>query len=861
MKYFSTIITVFILFFLNTPILKAQSTFDPAKYMQFLEENQSLTTSQLLENNAPKTTYYSDRLYPAELKNVPWFDTINAIYNLTSTEQELLANNHFMVSQRLKNWEWASAFIGIYSSDLPLFLSTDFILHTLHKSYDVILQTIELEFLEPNLMDLLEAMYDSYPALYSKYSIDDRFSDALSDVDLYVSVARSLLLNEDYLPQKHGSDKFKEVMQAIDEEQMKENFILFTETRNRKIDFSQFKPRGHYNKTIYTTEGADTLDNYFRAMMWLGRIDFLLTAPPENPWEPDWTVDELRRMQLGAILLNELLYSCGKRDLLDKHEQIISYLVGPDDNMTPGELNGLVSQVLNSPADLFDDEMFNEFTEYLNASDDYGQKIMSNFFYVDPESSDPGKLPVSFKILGQKFLIDSYIFSEVVYDRIIYEGKKPHRDLPDPLDIMAVFGNEDAMALLKDEMEKYKYAYKISSLKYLVDAYDEDFWQQSLYNTWLSAIRELNPLASSGNLPYFMKSTAWHHEKLNTQLTSWAQLRHDNILYGKQSYTGGTGCSFPYTFVEPYPNFYQRLQYFSENAADFFQEVLNGFDFQSKSDIIKYYTRYAEIMGLFREIAGKELSGIPLDDADITFLKTMINEYMVSGPSITGWFNDLFFEKWNALSWDYTVADVHTQPTDQWGNIVGHVLHVGNGYINTGVFLAPNPSNPDQLMAFAGPVSSFYTEITNDFYRFTDQEWEVKFLWGSGTPPARPDWISVYMAGETGETLPEGRVLKGSLYTETNTDPGQVVHELDWLLVFPNPARDEVHLRFILNQKVLITTEIYDVSGRLISQPCQNLLMPAEHDISIDVSSWEKGMYLVRFKAGNQVITKELIVY
>ena len=75
---------------------------------------------------------------------------------------------------------------------------------------------------------------------------------------------------------------------------------------------------------------------------------------------------------------------------------------------------------------------------------------MSNFFYVDPYSSDPGQLPVSFKLLGQKFLIDSYVLSEVVYDRIIVDNKKIYRGLPDPLDVMAVMGNEDAIFLLVD---------------------------------------------------------------------------------------------------------------------------------------------------------------------------------------------------------------------------------------------------------------------------------------------------------------------------------------------------------------------------------------------------------------------------
>jgi hypothetical protein len=393
-----------------------------------------------------------------------------------------------------------------------------------------------------------------------------------------------------------------------------------------------------------------------------------------------------------------------------------------------------------------------------------------------------------------------------------------------------------------------------------VDAYDQGFWEQSLYNAWLASLRQLNPPASSGQLPYFMQTTAWHHEKLNTQLTSWAMLRHDNILYGKQSYTGGTGCSYPYTFVEPYPDFYYGLQDFARNAAAFFTTVLQDDQFESKNSIIEYYNGYAGIMEKLGAIAGKELAGTALDESELTFLKTMINDYMASGPSITGWYNDLFFQ-WGGLNWDYKVADVHTQPTDQFANVVGHVLHVGNGSINLGVFLAPNPVNPSHLMVFTGPVSSFYQEVTNNFYRYTDEEWEKKILWGEGSMPERPDWVSVYLAGRTGQALPEGRKLKGEVYTGTNTDPEDAMNDLDYLLAFPNPASDQVHLRFVLNRKSDVAVEVFDVSGRMIEQSCSGLLMPAEHDITIDISGWAKGLYLLRFRAGEKILSREIIKF
>lgn len=844
---------------LVSPLLAiAQGSFSPEAYMQFREVHLNITAGELIADHPPSTTYYDSRREPADLVAVPWYDTLNRHFNFTAGENEFLKQNLFMVSERLSHHDWASAFISLYSRDLPLFLSTDFILSTLHSSYDAILQTIEWQFLEPNLKELLKAMYNEVPGLALKYSADDRYSEVLNDVDLYIAVARSLAEGERFAPQIGNGIKYDEVMAAVASGKMTQ-MTLFTENRTRKLDFSQFTPRGHYNKTVYTSNGPITLENYFRAMMWLGRIDFLLTAPPGNPWEPDWTVEELRRMQLGALLLNEVLYGCGKLEYLKKHEEIISFMVGPDDNMTPGELKALSDQLLSSAGDLFTADNFDVFTEALNASDNFGQKIMSNFFYVDPFSSDPGQLPVSFKLLGQKFLIDSYVFSEVVYDRILNHGKKIYRPLPDPLDVMAALGNEDALALLESEMDSFKYASNMAGLKYLIGAYDEEFWTQSLYNTWLDAIRNLNPGSSASGLPYFMQTTAWHHEKLNTQLTSWAQLRHDNILYGKQSYTGGTGCSYPYTYVEPYPAFYGSLVLFADQAADFFGNILTG-EVDGRDRIVEYYRGYAMIMEKLEGIAISEIQGTPLSGEEVTFLKTMINAYMASGPFIDGWYSDLFFDIQKGLTWDFTVADVHTQPTDESGAVVGRILHVGNGVINMGVFLAENPCNPGQYMAFAGPVSSFHTKVTSGFERLDDRQWEEYFWFGTQAYPGRPDWVASYLLDRKGNRYPEGRALKGVQYTGTGIPEANRLNLFDYLILFPNPASGQAGLRFVLNRQSDLTVEVYDASGRLIHSHFTPDLAPAEHNITIPVSQFPQGLYLVRSRIGNQVAVKELVV-
>ncbi len=81
------------------------------------------------------------------------------------------------------------------------------------------------------------------------------------------------------------------------------------------------------------------------------------------------------------------------------------------------------------------------------------------------------------------------------------------------------------------------------------------------------------------------------------------------------------------------------------------------------------------------------------------------------------------------------------------------------------------------------------------------------------------------------------------------------------LEIYPNPAQDEIHLRFVLNQEVPVNIEIYDISGRLISRPFNKRLMPAGHDITIGLAGWEKGLYLVRFCAGNQILTRKIAVF
>jgi hypothetical protein len=176
-----------------------------------------------------------------------------------------------------------------------------------------------------------------------------------------------------------------------------------------------------------------------------------------------------------------------------------------------------------------------------------------------------------------------------------------------------------------------------------------------------------------------------------------------------------------------------------------------------------------------------------------------------------------------------------------------------------GVFLAENPCNPGQLMAFTGPVSSFHQQVTTQFKRLTDQEWEEAFFSGNHSEKERPDWVSAYLLDRAGNSYPEGRELKGAVYTGTGVVQDKV-KPFDYLLLFPNPVREEANIRFVLNAESSFNMEVYDASGRKIFTEKHPSLEPAEHNFDLSVGGWEPGIYLVKVGIGSRNVVRQLVV-
>jgi len=118
----------------------------------------------------------------------------------------------------------------------------------------------------------------------------------------------------------------------------------------------------------------------------------------------------------------------------------------------------------------------------------------------------------------------------------------PQRCFPRGLDVMAVLGSQRAYDILRAEGdteyqgEDTSYDKQLGELRKEFSAFTEEDWNRNLYWGWLRALKPLLKDFGQG-YPTFMQTEAWKDKELQTTLASWTELRHDTILYAKQSYT------------------------------------------------------------------------------------------------------------------------------------------------------------------------------------------------------------------------------------------------------------------------------------------------------------------------------------
>ncbi|MDZ7304715.1 MAG: DUF3160 domain-containing protein [candidate division KSB1 bacterium] len=830
----------------SPPIALAQpgATFDLQAYQNFLASHRDLTASELLARYPAAN--FRDKI-GHDLTAVAYLDTIRQIYKLTNDELALLKENGFMVTERLASRSFGQAYLEIYRHDLPVFVSTDALLHALHKSYDAILQDTELGVLIPRLKDFLAQLYAAWPVLANTYATRPEMQPMLNDIDVYLNVALRLL-GENMAPQRPENLATINQLLALIAAERPADYKLFSATP-RTIDFSQFRPRGHYTND-------ERLKKYFKAMIWLGRTELMLTKPKvQGGWVPSEA--DIQRQIIDSFILLEAAKVGDAVKIWQEIDGVIRFLVGESDNVTLAHLQLLADEIgLAQASELLDATRLQAFQKALAAKSYAIQRINSQILLSDPMNPEQIAPPSAFLLFGQRFVIDSYVMGNVVYDRILYQGRKVWRELPSSLDVLFALGNDAAAVLLKNDFDQYHYAANAAALRYLIDSYEENFWNSALYNVWLQAIRKLGPPNDLSSLPAFMQTGAFWQEKMNTQLAAWAQLRHDNLLYAKQFYTSGVSCSFPYSFVEPFPEFYRTLRDFAGQAQANFSAI-NFAEAGTKSWILHYFSQMAGVMDTLATVAEKQLERTPLSTAETSFLKSMLFESRMCGEPLRGWYPNLFYNgPADCEALDLVVADVHTAPTDEFGNMVGHILHAGTGLLNLGIVIAE--CEVGKPIACIGPVMSYYEHVTTNFQRLTDEEWQAFFLYQK-SPPVRPAWVNAYLADANGRRRTAGPRLVTSVketLAENEAPVGYLLHQN-----FPNPFNAGTVIRFEIPaslENTSVRLAVYNVRGELI---CELINRPDGVGTGNYFARWEgkddagrevaSGIYFCRLQVGS----------
>lgn len=636
---------------------------------------------------------------------------------LTEQERAAFQRDGVVNVDHQQRYSMASAYFAIFTRDLPLLVTTDSILHALHRSYDNVLKELELASFTSTLRTTLEK---SHQSLRRAKGTTPKLTASYSDVDLYLTVALNLLADNApegklAVPSLFDNDaKVKQILSNVASLRLESSPASELYGGRRAVDYSQFKPRGHY------TESPE-LTRYFQTMMWLGRADTgFVIAPPDK--DTGIKADAERELRSATLLALAVEHS-GELSALDAMTQTIDFLVGGSDNLTIKQLLKAWRDAGSQDPDTLE-QTGNVVLLQQKLAEQAHQQIRSQVLVPPDNAEKEAKTPELFQLFGQRFLLDSFVLSRVVYDSIWFKGKRVERLMPTGLDVMAAFGNDEAARLLRPELERFNYSSNLLAARRTVEDIPAEQFEQNVASLWLDSLRKLHDVPARGNFPEAMKRTPFLRKQLQTQLASWAELRHDTVLYGKQSYTAGILCQYPEAYVEPYPEFFARLGLLAARARQRLS-ALGG-----NADMALFFANFSRTMQYLEILARKELEAKPFTAEESGFLKKTIDERGVGcgPPTYDGWYTRLIYGG-DPQQWKPTVTDVHTDPT------TGSVLQEGVGDAN---FMVIAIDNQKDRAVYVGPVYSYYEFTHEASDRLTDEQWRDAI--SKNTLPARPAW-------------------------------------------------------------------------------------------------------------------------
>jgi hypothetical protein len=615
---------------------------------------------------------------------------VEAIYPLSEAAKARLRVSGLVALPNQDIERLSEAYFGLFGQEqVSVFITSDVALHLFHNVFDDLLAEVEKAHLYDDLEWLVGQIYAASVAHYATIPETQPLGKAAARHDVLVFAVAARLLDDSFVPPGYvGPDASQYVQKVLDH--------ILTEFYPGD-DYTQYEPRGHY-------ADDEQLERYFRAVKWLSRRIFRI----EDYYHPDDADVELT----AAALLAQLIADGPAIEARwNKVYDITRLLAGPADSITPPMVQQALDNVFGTSFTL---DMLEDTANRALLRAEFQRDIYPTSEVIPVPTEFVGQIPPKYvQFLGERYLPDAEAMQETCFPYV------PFRLLPSGLDVMAtVLASNRAEHWLAGEIATYpELSTQLTALRAQFNAYSVADWTKSTYNGWLYSLRPLLQPMSAG-APAFMQGTAWQDKELNTALGSWTQLRHDFILYGKQTYVPVPYAEGP-GLVEPAPATFDRL-------ADLCDQVHGALDgYNMLPEIHDHSLRdLATKLRIWRDYAQTVADGGWLSE-----------EEQGNIHRVGLWLLEFFSEGWGVEEKSaMLVADVASDSN------TARVLHEGTGHFNPLIVIYTPPGG--EPIAGIGYVFSHYEFVEPNWNRLNDDEWADRL---QQNPPPRPVWSSGFL--------------------------------------------------------------------------------------------------------------------
>ncbi|WP_270563884.1 DUF3160 domain-containing protein [Bacteroides finegoldii] len=615
---------------------------------------------------------------------------------------EKLQQNNFVITKG-NNLQLFHAYEENDYRQVPNFITTDLYLQAFHMYFSYILKSLEKQHIIPTL-EMLCHSFNAACIKLAEQTEDESLKDMAEHAATFYAIPYYLLTNKTLtVPSKYETE-YQEEIEHINKQE--DNFSDFLSYKDAYFPYSLFKPRGHYTR-------EPQLQAYFKAMMWLQTACFCREQQ-----------EQLKRSIFQAAVL--CTYKSIDTPLIKLYQHIytpLTFLMGEADNLSIFDIARILEK---NNAIHIEDALTAGQIEKVNQALIELAKHKNN---IKPQIEITCRDKINF--MPQRYLSDNEVIQ-----KLVDVNPNSQRAYPKGLDVFATFGTGTAESLLIDfYKEPNNWSEYSKELQQLKDKFKTSkSTQLSVYELWMKSL--LTMQQTDKNNPGFMQTPEWGYKNLNTALASWAELKHDAILYGEQPMAaecGGAGPPDPIVvgYVEPNLPFWRKMENILQATRLILQQNdCMTDDLKGKTDQLNDYVTF------LIQVTEKELRGEKLTEPEYRTLEYMGSSIEYFTLSVVD--PDLHLDDWSLVQGPdksiAIVAGIYTR------NIRGcnknGILHIATGNANNIYVVVEIEGN---LYLTRGATFSYYEFVQPLGTRLTDEEWQ-KML-EEKKAPAVPEWM------------------------------------------------------------------------------------------------------------------------